>query len=73
MIRALVILVHREGWRMPGYLSFEYITPQKLQNKQEGKEKMEKKGVHLIDSRRVYLTSKNFFFGSFQIVICSYI
>lgn len=47
---------------MPGYLSFEYITPQKLQNKQEGKEKMEKKGVHLIDSRRVYLTSKNFFF-----------
>lgn len=67
MIRALVILVHREGWRMPGYLSFEYITPQKLQNKQEGKKKKgKKKGVHLIDSRRVYLTSKDFFFGLFK-------
>lgn len=28
---------------MPGYFSFEYITPQKLQNKQEGKKNKKKR------------------------------
>lgn len=45
VIRALLILVHREGWRMPGYLSFEYITPQKLQNKQGGEKEGKKASI----------------------------
>lgn len=28
---------------MPGYFTFEYITPQRLQNEQEGKKKKKKK------------------------------
>lgn len=43
VIRALLIVIHREAWRMPGYFTFEYITPQKLPNEQEGKKKNRKK------------------------------